>query len=550
MLRLRNKRVAVLLAVVLAVTMAVGPAAAVAKPDILKGVPYGGPKASATVGLQLLAINDFHGQLPTYSATLGGAAVLGAYLDKFEAEAAAIGAQTMRLGVGDLIGASPAVSGLLQDEPTMKVLDMLDFEYSTVGNHEFDEGIDELYRLQYGGYHPLTGDWGGTTMKYLAANVVFSDTGETVFRPYVVKRIGGIPVGFIGIGYENTPSIVTAAGTAGLTFLPEAETVNKYVKKLKQRGVEAIVVLMHDGGSGKADGSGPITGSIVPIIDAMDDEVDVVMTAHSHAEYWGTVDGKLVTQAYSAGRAVADVDLVLDRATGDVISKTARIVRTLRPQSWLVPDAEVAQYVADTEAFLAPIINRVVATAATDITRTQNAAGESALGKLIADAQAWKMGTPLAFMNPGGIRADLLAGEVTWGELFAIQPFSNNLVSLDLKGSDIELALEQQWLGGNAGASAKVLQISGISYTWDSVAPAGSRVDPANIMVGAVPIDLAATYRVTMNSFLADGGDNFAAFKAGTNRVVGGFDLDGLVDYVIQLPQPFSAPAGGRITKL
>ncbi len=438
----------------------------------------------------------------------------------------------------------------------MHVMDMLDFEYSAVGNHEFDEGIKELYRLQCGGWSPitgpLTGRWSGTDMKYLAANVVFARTGETIFRPYVVKRIGGIPVGFIGISYQDTPTIVTAAGTAGLKFLPEAETVNKYVKKLKRRGVEAIVVLIHDGGAGKADGSGPITGPIVPIIEAMDHEVDVVMTAHSHAEYWGTVDGKLVTQAYSAGRAVADVDLVLSRATGDVITKTARIVRTVRDPkpAWLVEDPAVAKYVASTTALLAPIINRVVGTAATDITRTQNAAGESALGDLIADAQAWAMETPIAMMNPGGIRADLNAGEVLWGELFAIQPFSNSLVAIDLKGSDIHDALEQQWMGGNAGTAAKVLQIHGISYKWDAAAAAGSRVNPADILVGGVPIDLAATYRVTMNNFLADGGDNFAAFKNGTNRLIGGFDLDALVDYIIQLPQPFSAPMGGRIQLL
>lgn len=549
MVRRKNRSIAVLLTIVLTVVLAISPALAVAKPDMLKGVPYGGPKASPTVKLQLLAINDFHGQLPTYNATLGGAAYLSAYLDKFEAEAAADGAQTMRLGVGDLIGASPAVSGLLQDEPTMHVLDMLDFEYSAVGNHEFDEGIDELYRLQYGGYHPATGDWDGTKMKYLAANVVWEDTGEPIFRPYVVKRIGGIPVGFIGIGYENTPSIVTASGTAGLKFLPEAETVNKYVKKLKRRGVEAIVVLMHNGGYGNTSG-GPITGSIVPIIEAMDDEVDVVMTAHSHAEYWGMIDGKLVTQAYSAGRAVADVDLVLNRATGDVESKTARIVRTVRPAEGIVPDPAVQEYIDMMQAIVAPIVNQVVGTAAADITRTQSAAGESQLGDLIADAQAWKMGTPIAFMNPGGIRAEIYAGEVTWGELFAVQPFANNLVSLDLKGSDIELALEQQWLGGNAGTNAKVLQVSGISYTWDATRPAGDWVDPATIMIGGVALDLNATYRVTMNNFLADGGDNFGAFKAGTNRIVGGTDLDGLVDYIMQMTQPFSAPAGGRITKL
>lgn len=550
MIRLRNRHVVVLLTIALALVLAVSPALAVACPDGPHGGHHGKPKPPQTVGLQLLAINDFHGQLPYYSSTLGGAAVLSSYLDRREAEAAKTGAKTLRLGVGDLIGASPAVSGLLQDEPTMKVLDMLDFDYSTVGNHEFDEGIDELYRLQYGGYHPATGKWRGTKMRYLAANVVFEDTGRTIFQPYVVKQIEGIKVGFIGIGYENTPTIVTAFGTEGLTFLPEAATVNKYVKKLKRQGVQAIIVLMHDGGAGTTSG-GAITGSIVPIIEAMDDEVDVVLTAHSHARYWGTIDGKLVTQAHSAGRAFADIDLVLDRRSGEVISKKAEIVATLRPVDWLVENLKVSKYVARTLDYLAPVLNEVIATAAVPITRASSDASESALGNLIADAQAWKMGTPIALMNPGGIRADLDAGEVTWGELYAVQPFSNDLVSMDLKGSDIELALEQQWLDGNAGANAKVLQIHGISYKWNPApAAAGNRVNPADILVGGVAIDLAATYRVTMNNFLADGGDNFIALRAGTNRIVGPNDLSALVDYVKQLPQPINATIEGRIQLL
>lgn len=548
MVRRKDRSIAVLLTIVLIVVLAVSPALAVARPD----TPKGAAKPPKTIALQLLAINDFHGAIqPNASGgvTYGGGAVLSAYLDRQEAEARQLGSYTMRLGVGDLIGASPPISGLLQDEPTMKVMDMLGFEYSTVGNHEFDEGIDELYRLQYGGYHPATGDWGGTDMQYLAANVVFEDTGKPIFRPYVIKRFNGIPVAFIGIAYQDTPTIVTASGVEGLKFLPEAETVNKYVKMLKRRNVEAFVVLLHNGGSGSDIGATPITGAVVPVVEAMDDEVDVVLTAHSHAPYWGMIDGKLVTQGWYNGRAIADVDLVIDRKSRDIVGKTAQIVRTRHDTPGIVPDPEVQAFVDATAAYVAPIVNTVVGTAATDIPRAQSAAGESELGDLIADAQAWKMGTPIALMNPGGIRADIAAGEVTWGELFSVQPFANNLVSLDLKGSDIELALEQQWLGLNQ-ASPKVLQVSGISYTWDSTRPAGDWVDPATIMVGGVALDLNATYRVTMNNFLADGGDNFAALKAGTGRIVGGTDLEGLVDYIMQLPQPFDGPAGGRITRL
>lgn len=506
-----------------------------------------GPKAvGEEVRLQLLAINDFHGQLPPYSATLGGAALLGGYLDAAEAAAKADNTITWRLGVGDLIGASPAVSGLLQDEPTIDALDEMDLMYSTVGNHEFDEGLQELYRLQYGGFSSVTGHWEPAHMQYLAANVVSEDTGEPIFPPYAIEYARGIPVGIIGVVYEGTPTIVTASGVAGLEFLPEAETVNRYVAELKAKGVETIIVLLHNGGSGTTSG-GPVTGDFVPVVEAMDDEVDVVLSGHSHNRYWGYIDGKLVTSAHSAGRAYADVDLVLDRATGDVSSRSAAIV-PVNIGTGVEPNVKVAAIVDAALARVAPTVNRVVATAASDMTRTQTAAGESELGNLVADGQRWKQGTQIAVCNPGGIRADLTAGEVTWGELFAIQPFSNYLVTMKMTGAQIDTMLEQQWVG--QGTSIKMLQLSGITYSWSASAPVGSKVDPANILVGGVPIDLAATYTVTANNFLAEGGDNFVVFRAATDKVYQGIDLDALVEYVAQLPQPFDSVIQGRATVL
>jgi len=498
------------------------------------------------VRLQLLAINDFHGQIEPYSAALGGAALLGGYLDAREASATLAHGDTLRLGVGDLIGASPPSSALLQDEPTMQVLDKMRFKYSTVGNHEFDDGLTELRRLQFGGYSSVTGCWKPTRMKYLAANVVRTGSTKPIFPPYAIENVRGIPVGIIGVVYQGTPSIVTASGVAGLEFLDEAQTVNKYVAKLKAKGVETIIVLMHDGGAGTTTG-GPITGDIVPIVTAMDDEVDVVLSAHSHNRYWGTIDGKLVTQAHSAGRAFADVDLVLDRRTGDVVSKAAEIV-PVASGAGVVPNAKVASIVAAAVAKVAPVVSQVVGTAAGDITRMQNAAGESALGNLVADAQAWKQGTQVAIMNPGGIRADLLAGEVTWGELFTIQPFSNYMVTMKFTGAQFDALLEQQWLG--QGTAVKMLQISGLSYSWSASAPVGSKVDPLSIRVAGMPVDPAATYTVASNNFLADGGDNFTTFKLATDKVVWGSDLDALIGYVGQLPQPFSASITGRVTLL
>jgi 5'-nucleotidase len=503
-----------------------------------------GKRVDDQVKLQILAINDFHGQVTPYSSTLGGAAYLATYFKDRAAAAKLTNTDTWCLGVGDLIGASPAVSGLLQDEPTMDVLDAMDFKFSTVGNHEFDEGLKELYRLQYGGYHPATGEWDGTEMKYLVSNVVDEDTGEPIFPPYAIANARGVKVGVIGAVTQETPSIVTASGVAGLKFLDPATCVNDCVDELKAKGVETIIVLLHDGGSGTVTG-GPVTGNVVPIVEAIDDEVDVVLNGHSHARYWGYIDGKLVTQAHSAGRAFADIDLVIDRDSGEVVSKAAEIVVTAN-NTGVTPDPEVQAIVDKALATVDPIVSQVVGAAAGDITRLANPAGESALGNLIADGQRWKQGTQIAFMNPGGIRADLLAGEVTWGELFAIQPFSNYLVTMKLTGAQIDALLEQQW----QGSTTRMLQNSGITYSWSASAPQGSRIDPASIRVGGAPLDLAATYTVTANNFLAEGGDGFTTFKSATDKVYWGSDLDALVDYVKQLPQPFNASIEGRITVL
>lgn len=509
--------------------------------------------AGDEVRVQILAINDFHGALESRKVSgrdAGGAAVLAGYLNQREMEAQEVGSRTIRVGDGDLVGASPPVSALLQDEPTIQALGMMGFKYSTVGNHEFDEGVEELLRLQNGGCHEATGCFAGASFQYLAANLVYADSGQPVMPAYAIERVRGIPIGFIGVVLKDTPTIVSPSGVAGLEFLDEATTVNRYVAELKGQGVEAIVVLIHQGGSGDAEG-GPISGDIVPVVEAMDDEVDVVISGHSHAVYWGNIGGKLVTQANNAGLAFADVDLVLDPATGDVVEKRAEIVDTFHATAegapLVEPDPIVADYIERTAAVMAPRVNQVIATASSDLTRTQNAAGESVLGDLIADAQAWKMDTQIALMNPGGIRAELAVGEVTWGELFTIQPFFNYLVKMRLTGAQIDQALEQQWVNQT---TPRMLQVSGISYAWDPAAPVGERVNPASIRVGDQPLDLNGSYTVTVNSFLADGGDNFTVLRSGADKVVGPMDLDGLIDYVRQLPQPFTYSSKGRISQV
>jgi 5'-nucleotidase len=502
------------------------------------------------IKLQILTLNDFHGALEPRTLQgkpIGGAAVLAGYLNKWEDDAQAQGAATFRVHAGDAIGASPPVSALLQDEPTLKFLEVARFVYGCPGNHEFDEGREEFLRLQNGGPHPktepYTGVWPGTRVHhYLCANVVDKQTQKPIFSPYAISMVQGVPVGFIGAVLKDTPTIVLPSGVASLDFLAEAPAVNKYVDELKNQGVETIIVLLHQGGKGDRQG-GPVSGEVVNIVEALDDEVDVVISGHTHQSYWGTVDGKLITQAYANGTAFADIDLVIDPVTKDVTAKTARIVDTWHEGAPSV-DQEVYNLVSYYQQLVAPIVNQVIANAAYDLTREQNAAGESALGNLIADAQRWKMGTDLAFMNPGGIRANLSAGEVTWGELYTIQPFGNNLVKMKLSGSQIDTLLEQQW---KDQPYPRILQVSGLSYTWDPKKPAGERVDPADVFVNGQPLELNKTYIVTVNSFLAEGGDKFSVLKEGTEREMGPADLEALIEYLRQLPQPFGAAIEGRI---
>jgi 5'-nucleotidase len=513
---------------------------------VAAAAPASQPPAPEPVAVQILAINDFHGALEPRELRgrpIGGAATLAAYLGHSTAEAHEAGVETLIVGAGDLIGGSPPVSSLLQDEPTIEALGHMGLRVSAVGNHEFDRGVAELMRLQEGGCHPTTGCFAGARFRYLAANVVDASSGERLFPPYAVEWVGGVPLAFVGVVLKETPTIVAAPAVAGLRFLDEAEAVNQVVAELRAQGIRAIVVLVHQGGRGNLRGA--ISGEIVPIVEALDDEVDVVVSGHSHQGYRGLIGGKLVTQAFAHGTAFADIDLVLDRATGDVVEKRAWIVETyadVAPGNQ--PDATIAALVAEAARRVAPLVERVVGIAATDIRNNQTAAGESALGNLIADAQRWNMEGEIAFMNPGGIRADLRAGPVTWGELFTVQPFGNQLVGLTLTGAQLERILEQQWEGQ---PFPRILHVSGLQYTWDPNTPVGDRVAMAEIRIGGQPLDPGARYRVVVNDFLADGANNFNVFLEGTDRVVGPSDLDALVNYVVQLPQPFTAAVEGRI---
>jgi 5'-nucleotidase len=500
------------------------------------------------VSLQLLAVNDLHGALhPSVEEgrPVGGVAVLATYLAqaRYDLKEETSGS-TMVLGSGDFVGASPPASGLVHDAPTVEALGLMELRYSAAGNHEFDDGLAELLRVQNGGCHADGSCVGRARYQYLAANVVYEATGQTVFPPYAIEKVDGVRVGLIGVSLELTPTIVTPSGIEGVRFLDEAETVNRYVEVLKDRDIETIVVLIHAGGEVDTD-TGAITGEFVDLVEAMNDEVDVVISGHTHTGYATTIDGKLVTQAYINGVAFADIELTIDEDSGEVVSKQAQIVRTwgdVYPGH--TPHSRVQTVVELATNAVAPLIDRVVGVASTDITREQNAAGESALGNLVADSQRAKGGTDVAFVNHGSMRTDLAGGEVTWGELFAIEPFGNDLIRQTLTGSQIEALLEQQWIQ----EPDRVLQVSGISYTWSASAAPGDRVDPADVFIGGAQLDLVETYTVTSNAFVAAGGDGFSVLTGGTDReVIGGTDADALVEHVEGLPVGFTIGIEGRI---
>lgn len=517
--------------------------------------PDGGraEERAKTTEVQILALNDFHGQLrPPDSTSSGGR--IGAtpaggaeYLAQHVRELEATNPNSLFVSAGDLIGATPLVSAIFHDEPSIEAMNLMGLDYNGVGNHEFDEGPEELVRMQEGGCHPADGCFGGDGFEgadfdFLAANVTYKDTGETIFPPYAIHEFPGVDVAVVGMTLEGTPGVVTAAATQNLDFHDEAESVNALVPVLKEAGVETVVVLLHEGGNAgtglnesTVNSCANPTGPAVEVIKRFDPEIDLVVTGHTNwalncPDLAGT--GIMVTGAASVGRLVTDVDLTISRASKEVVGASINNVIVTRD---VEPASDVTALIDRYGEIAAPVENRVLGTATAPITRTANAAGESALGDVIADAQVWATSGPtwtngapavVSFMNAGGIRADVNAGPITYGEAFSVQPFANVLVTMDLTGADIDAVLEQQFSGGNG-----ILQIpASLTYTRSASAPAGSKV--SDVRINGVPIDPAATYRVTVNNFLADGGDGYSVFRNGTNRYVGEIDLDAFARYI------------------
>jgi len=536
-------------------------------------IPPAFAESAAPVDLRILAINDFHGYLRPPSGGIrisdpddktrkiavpaGGAEHMATLVRELRDGRK----NTIFVAAGDLIGASPFLSAMFHDEPTVESLSMMGLELASVGNHEFDEGKDELKRMQNGGCHPVDGCQGpdpfpGAKFHYLAASTFEKETGKTIFPPYEIREFDGIPVGFIGLTLKGTPDIISPTSAAGLEFKDEAETVNASVAELKARGVEAIVVLIHEGGfpTGDYNECPGISGAIVEITKKFDPAVDVVVSGHTHQAYVCQIDGRLVTSGDKYGTLVTAIDLKLDPKSRDVISAKADnvIVRSNN----LPKDAQQTALIEAYDKLSAPIANRRAGSIIETLSRVPGEAGESTLGDIIADAQlaATKAdangGAVIAFTNPGGIRADIVRkedGAVTYAELFASQPFRNQLVTLSLTGRQIRNMLEQQWLDPRR---PRVLQVSrGFHYAWDAAKPYGERVVAASISLNGEPVDPLKSYRVTVNNYLSVGGDGFTALKEGTAPQFGVFDADALYAY-FQANSPIAPVAADRIGRL
>jgi len=539
------------------------------------------PPKPREISLQVLSFNDFHGHLEppsgndaTLGATLdpsatrvGGAEYLAATLKQLRADAK----YSHTVAAGDLIGGSPFLSGLFHDEPAVESLNAMGLDVSSVGNHEFDEGVDELLRMQRGGCHPEDGcyePWGedgypGADFPWLAANVVREDTGRTILPGTTIKRVKGVRVGYVGMTLEGTPTLVAQAGIQGVQFRDEVETANRAARELRRRGVQTIIVLLHEGGyqTGTYRDCVGISGPIVEIAENLHPEIDLVVTGHTHQPYVCNIPdpagrNRLVTSAASFGRVVTETNLVINKRTGEV--NRARTTATNHLVTRTTADPEQTEIINRWSAAAAPIANEVVGTITTDITRSPNRDTEGPLANLIADAQLAATAAPgtggaqIAFMNPGGVRVDLdyeqisggeSPGEVTYGEAFAVQPFGNLLVTMDLTGAQIERLLEQQAVAGRPGGrEVLILGVSaGFTFTYNPAGPFGDRVDPASIQLNGVTLDPAATYRIVTNNFLADGGDAFTVFREGTNRTGGGDDLAALIDY-LEASSPVAPP--------
>ncbi len=530
------------------------------------------PEKPRPLHLKLIGVNDFHGhlegpsgkvQLEDTEVPAGGAAELASTIELIRK----YHPNTFVVGAGDMIGASPLISSLFHDEPAIDALDLAGLDINAVGNHEFDEGMDELLRMQNGGCHPEegctpAGEFDGASFRFLAANVTHEDTGETVFPAYEIREIEGVRIAFIGLTLEDTPGILEPGAANGLSFADEVETINRVSAELQADGVESIIVLIHEGGypASKDDPSGceGISGPILEIVEKSSDAVDAFVTGHTHQPYVCSIDSRLVTSAKAYGQMVTEIDLFIDRESGDVVESSARNI-VVTPTAAEHP--EMNALVDTYRALVEPLANRVIGSTTSAVSSTRDDNRESPMGSLIADMQLAYTGAPerggavIAFMNPGGVRAPLdyepggfeSAGEVLYAEAHRVQPFGNKMVTMTLTGAEIHDLLEAQWEGQKY---PRVLHVSrGFTYEWSESASAGDKVDPASIKLAGEVLDPEAEYRVTANSYIANGGDNFEIFEAGRDRLIGPVDLVAFEAYFLE-NSPVEPPLDVRAKRI
>jgi 5'-nucleotidase len=561
--RLTRRAVAIAAAALATVAMTATPASATP-----------GQSPDPTTDVRLITFNDFHGNLEPPSGSsgqvnlpggtkvnAGGAAYLATHVKQLRAQVK----NSIVLSAGDNIGASPTTSALFHDEPTIDFLNSLGVKASVVGNHEFDEGYKELQRMQFGGCNPTDGcqfrsSFDGAKFPLLGANVTFTN-GFPALLPFSIQYSGGVPIGVIGATLKDLPQVVTPEAIKGLQFGDEVEAINRTANLLDSFGVKAQVVLLHQGDNSEVAGPDDcrvVAGPATAIAKVVTPKVDAIFTGHSHQQYNCAINDpagapRTVIQGSSFGRLLSVVDLKINLKTRDVV-RSATVAHNDIVTRDVTPDPDVLKLVDEAKVKAAPIANRKVGTITADLPAAGAASGESPLGDVIADAQlegTQSNGAQIAITNPGGIRDDLIYassangegdGVVTYGEVFKVQPFANIMQTITLTGANLKNVLEQQWQPN----VTRILQISkSLHYTYTLSAPVGSRI--SNITVNGTPIDPAGSYHVSVNNFLAAGGDGFTEFKQGTNLAGGPIDLDAFIAYFAAHPG-VAPPAADRIT--
>lgn len=554
---------------------------------------------------KIIALNDYHGNLESPGRfgqnnqvpfadrpPVGGADYIAAYVERLKSQHR----NAVVVGAGDFIGASPLISAAFHDEPSVETLNRIGLEFNAVGNHEFDRGVSELRRLQHGGCkftngspdpNSCKGDQVGTPVpfegakfQWLSANVIEKSTGKTLFPAYGIKNFSGVKVAFVGMTLKATPTIVTPSGVAGLDFLDEAASVNALIPELRKQGIEAIVVLLHEGGSqtgtlADINGcEGGLAGSpLSRIVSQLDDRIDLVISGHSHSAYNCMLQNAVgrnisVTSASAFGRVLTDIDITLNPSTKDIVDVQATNRLVSRNDATLKVDPSLVKVIDGYKSLVSPVANAVIGSiqAALPNARSDGACNMPA-GALIADAQlaatrvAGFGDARIAFMNGGGVRSpgftfpQSAAGEgdgnVTYGEAFTVQPFGNSLVTMTLTAQELKNVLEEQFAGcrGQSPTATRImLPSAGFKYTWDGAKSCDGRIANVSLVTdGATEVIVDATgkvlnpekpYRVTVNSFMAEGGDGFSTFLQGRERLGGALDIDALVTFLSKYKAP------------